>query len=167
MDELIERVRARCEEWGDCWEWSGALQSCGVTPMINYRGRVVSVRRLIAEQQGHDLAGRVATYGCGNALCVNPEHVVVMTRKKLSKKSSAEQKYHANPVRMKRLSDKARAHSKLNWELVCQIREATGTQREIAERFGISQATVSVILRGITWREYTNPFAQLIGGLVT
>jgi len=165
MDDLAEYIRQRCEEQGDCWEWLGALQSHGVTPMINYKQRVISVRRLIAEHQGHNIKGKVATYKCGNTLCVNPDHVQVLTRAKLSKRTTADLKYHTNPVRMKKLSDAARAKGKLTWDLVCQIREAQGRQRDIAERFGVSQATVSVILRGITWREYTNPFAQLVGGL--
>lgn len=165
MEALAQFIRSRCEEFGDCWEWQGALQSAGVTPMIHYKQRVISVRRLIAEHQGQEVKGKVVTYKCGNELCVNPDHIQVLTRRKLSKKIASELKYHTNPVRMKKLSDRAREKGKLNWELVCQIREATGTQREIAARFGISQATVSVIVRGITWREYTNPFAQLIGGL--
>lgn len=167
MDALVQKIYGRCEEYGDCWEWQGATQSCGSTPMINYKQRVVSVRRLLAEHMGHDVKGKVVTYDCGNELCVNPAHVQVTTRKKLSKRISVDLKFHTNPVRMKKLSDAARARGKLTMELANQIREASGTQREIAARFGVSQATVSVIVRGITWREYSNPFAQLIGGLVT
>lgn len=78
---------------------------------------------------------------------------------------SKESKYTSSPLRMKKLADKARENSKLNSELAAEIRDAEGTQREIAARFGISQATVSVIKRGKTWRDYFNPFIQLIGGL--
>lgn len=41
--------------------------------------------------------------------------------------------------------------SPLTPDLVEQIRSAAGTQREIAERFGISQPTVSRVRRGVTW----------------
>lgn len=166
MDALVKKIYDRCEEYGDCWDWQGAIQSCGSTPMINYKQRVLSVRRLLAEHQGLNIAGKVVTYKCGNELCVNPEHLQVLTRKKLSQRSTQDLKYHTNPVRMKKLADAARARGKLSIELARQIREASGTQREIAARFGVSQATVSVIVRGVTWREYSNPFAQLIGGLV-
>lgn len=165
MEALAQFIRSRCEEFGDCWEWQGALQSCGVTPMINYKQRVISVRRLIAEHQGHDLVGKVATYKCGNELCVNPDHVHVITRKRLSKRLTKDLKYHTDPVRMKKLAIAARAHGKLTMEMAQQIREAPGKQRDIAKQYGVSQATVSVIKRGITWRDYSNPFAQLIGGL--
>lgn len=165
MDALVKRIYDRCEEYGDCWEWKGALQSKSVTPVIHYERRVVAVRRLIAEQQGHYMADKIATYKCGNQLCVNPDHIQVTTRKKLAKRMASELKYHANPVRMKKLSDAARRRGKLTIEAVRQIREATGSQRQIAAQFGVSQATVSVILRGSSWREYSNPFSQLFGGL--
>lgn len=42
--------------------------------------------------------------------------------------------------------------SKLNNEIVRQIRMASGTHREIAVRFGVSQPTVTRIIRGETWK---------------
>lgn len=163
MDALVKRIYDRCEEYGDCWEWQGAFQSKNITPTIHYERRVLAVRRLIAEQQGHDMTDKIATYKCGNQLCVNPDHIQVTTRKKLAKRMASELKYHSNPVRMKKLSDSARTRGKLTIEIVRQIREAPGSQRQIAAQFGISQATVSAILRGSSWREYSNPFAQLFG----
>lgn len=165
MDALVKRIYDRCEEYGECWEWSGAFQSKRTTPVIHYGERVLAVRRLLAEHMGHNMDGKIATYDCGNELCVNPAHILVTTRKKLSKRIAADLKYHMNPVRMKKLSDSARSRGKLTMELARQIREAPGSQRQIAAQFGISQATVSFIVRNRTWREYTNPFLQLFGGL--
>lgn len=42
--------------------------------------------------------------------------------------------------------------SKLNNDIVRQIRVSAGTHREIAERFGISQPTVTRIINGQTWK---------------
>lgn len=165
MKELIERVRMHIEEIGDCWEWTGAMQSNAPTPTMNYKGRVGAVRRFLAEAQGKSIKGKLVTCKCRNELCVNPDHLLVVTRKRLQEMVSRERKYTTNPVRMQKLAVKARQHSKLNLELAAEIRDAEGTQREIAARFGISQATVSVIKRGKTWRDYFNPFIQLIGGL--
>lgn len=164
MKELIERVRRHIEEIGDCWEWTGATQANAPTPTMNYKGRVGSVRRFLAEAQGKSIKGKLVTCKCRNELCVNPDHLLVVTRKRLQEMVSKERKYTSNPVRMKKLADKARENSKLTSELAAEVRDADGTQREIAARFGISQATVSVIKRGKTWRDYTNPFTQLIGG---
>lgn len=165
MKELIERVRKHIEEIGDCWEWQGAMQSSAPTPMINYQRRCQPVRRLLAKEMGKVIDGKFVTCKCRNELCVNPDHLLVVTRKRLQELVSKERNYQISPVRMKKLADKARLHSKLTVELAAEVREAEGKQRDIAARYGISQATVSVIKRGKTWRDYSNPFAQLIGGL--
>lgn len=165
MKELIERVRKHIDEVGDCWEWNGAMQSNAPTPAINWKRRCKPVRRVLAEAMGKAIQGKFVTCKCRNELCVNPDHLMVVTRKRLQEMLSKERNYTSNPVRNKKLADKARLKSKLTSELAAEVREADGTQREIAARFGISQATVSVIKRGKTWRDYSNPFAQLIGGL--
>jgi hypothetical protein len=165
MKELIERVRLHIEEIGDCWEWHGAMQARSPTPMIQYKRRVKPVRRLLAETLGKNVTGKFVTCKCRNELCVNPDHLLIVTRKRLQEIVNKERNYTSSPVRMKKLADKARLKPKLTLELAAEIREAEGTQRQIAARYGISQATVSVIKRGVTWRDYSNPFAQLIGGL--
>lgn len=164
MDQLIERLRKHSEEVGDCWEWHGAMQSNAPTPVINFKGAAMPVRRVIAITRG-PINGKLATHKCGNALCVNPDHVILVTRQKLQKRIALTVNYQSNPARMQKLAVHARTKGKLTLELAEQIRQADGIQREIAKRFGVSQATVSSIKRGRTWRDYTNPWTQLIGGL--
>lgn len=163
---LIERLRKHSNEVGDCWEWFGSFQSSGNTPAMNWKGHVNPVRRFIAQELGLDLSdGKVVTCKCRNYMCVNPDHIMVITRKRLQSMSAKELNYAANPARVKKIADKARARSRLTMEIAQQIREAEGTQPEIAQRFGISQSTVSLIKRGEIWRDHTNPFAGLFGGM--
>lgn len=164
MTRLLERIKGKVIEVGDCWEWQGSLQSKSPTPTMNFNHRVKPVRRHLAEAMGLKLDGKLATYRCGNPLCVHPDHIVVITRKRLQQRIAKEQMHQLNPLRRKQISDSARKHAKLTLEQANAIRDAEGTQREIAERFGVSQATVSVIKRNVTWRDYTNPFTQLFGG---
>ena len=164
MDKLIERVRRHIEEVGECWEWSGAVQSTSPTPMMRVGRKTVAVRRALLEAQGKPLQDKMVTCRCRNALCVNPEHLMLVTRQRLQQLLARERTYHTNPLRMQKLATRARAHAKLNHDLVAEIREAVGPQREIAARYGVSQATVSAIKRGKTWRDYSNPFIQLFGG---
>jgi predicted XRE-type DNA-binding protein len=163
MSHLIERITKHVVEDGDCWNWTGALQSCGVTPTMNYKRKVGAVRRFILLERGPAPAGRpIATYTCGNPLCVHPEHTDWSKRKAVQQRTTQEQGHQNNAVRNKKIADKARQRGKLTLELAQQVREADGTQDEIAARFGVSQATVSVIKLGKTWRSYTNnPFAGL------
>jgi hypothetical protein len=161
VNKLLTRIRALIEEDGECWTWQGALQTTSPVPTMNFNGKVSSVRRHILEAKGVEANGRLATYSCGNQLCVNPDHVILITRKKLQQRTAKTLNYQINPLRRKRISEKARQHAKITNEIANQIREASGTQRQIAAQFGVSQATVSVIRRGLTWQDYNNPFVQL------
>lgn len=163
MSELLERVRARCIEIGDCWEWQGAMQSCGATPTMRVGGNVIGVRRLLLQQAGVDVEGKTCTYKCGNKLCVNPDHLQAIGRSKLSRRNAKEMKHSLNVLRRARLAERARAHSKLTRQLVEEIRAAEGRQADIAARYGVSQSLVSAIKRNAKWRDYNSPFAQLIG----
>lgn len=158
---LIDTIKKHVVEEGDCWNWTGALQSCGSVPTMRWQGKTAAVRRFVLLDQGVDLAGRLATYTCDNPECVNPEHLAPTTRRRVQVRTVAESKYTSNPMRRKRVSDQARLRSKLTLDQALAIREADGTQDDIAARFGVSQATVSVIKRGVTWQDYTNPFARL------
>lgn len=164
MTKLLERIQSHVIEVGECWEWQGSLQSKSPTPTMNFKNQVKPVRRHLAEAMELKLDGKLVTYKCGNPLCVHPDHIIAITRKKLQQRIAKEQAHHLNPLRRKKISDAARKNGKLTPELAQAIRDADGTQREIAKQFGITQATVSVIKRGVTWRDYTNPFTQLIGG---
>lgn len=165
MSELFDRVRARCNEVGDCWEWKGCLQSCHTTPMINYKGRPQSVRRLLAKELDLPLTKKIATVRCMNRLCVNPEHVQTLTRKAMQVRTAKNHPSVMSPSRMMRIALKMRARAKLNMEQVQEIRrllEEGKTQRFIAGLFGVSQNCISRINREATWRDYSNPFLQLM-----
>ena len=163
MSHLIDTITKHVVEDGDCWNWTGALQSCGATPTMNYKRKVGAVRRFILLERGPAPAGRpLASYTCGNPLCVKPEHTDWTKRKAVQQRTTQEQGHQSNVLRNKKLADKARQNGKLTLELAAAVREAEGNQYEIAARFGISQATVSAIKLGKTWRTYgANPFAGL------
>jgi hypothetical protein len=163
MTALIERITTHVVEDGACWNWTGALQVCGATPVLHWQGKTKAVRRLILLERGPAPRGKpVATYTCGNPMCVHPGHVAWATRKVVQQRTTREQGYQSNMLRCKKLADTARKRGKLTPELVEQVRQAEGVQHEIGARFGISQATVSSIKTGRTWRTYgASPFAGL------
>lgn len=163
MDVLVNRLKKHSVEVGDCWEWFGSYQSSGKTPAMNFEGHIKPVRRHIAEQLGIARADMVATCKCRNYKCVNPDHVVLMTRTRLAKLIEEETGYARNPARVKKISDKARARSPVTQEMVEQIRQEDVGLQEMAQRFGIGKTTVAAIRRGEAWRDFKNPFAQLMG----
>lgn len=157
----IESIRSRCEEIGDCWEWQMALQLRSRSPVMRYQGKHMCVRRVVALAMGHNIEGKVATYKCGNNLCVNPDHIVVMTKTTLQKRTNKVNVQYMHPTRRQRVAAARRASAKLSPEIVQKIREDTRAQRKIASDYGITQTTVSRIKRGEMWRDYTNSFIQL------
>lgn len=163
--KLLEYLRARSEEVGECWEWTGALQSARGSPVMRYERVAQPVRRVIAIELGMQVKGRMATVRCCNSLCVNPGHVVVLTRKQLQQRTAKVTQLHANPTRCRKLAQTARRTAKLTEAQVAEIRALEGlTQRQIAARYGIAQATVSAIRRGVKWKDYSNPWLQLLKG---
>jgi predicted XRE-type DNA-binding protein len=157
MTNLIERIRKHITEDGDCWVWHGALQSCGAVPMIRYDNRTVAVRRAILLERGVVLAGRQATYTCGNELCVNPEHTASAHRTTIQKRIAARRTQAEEILRGRNIALAIRAKSprvKRSLEFARTIRAAEGSQREIAKRFSMTQTEVSEIRRGRIWKEY-------------
>lgn len=162
MSQLIDRIRSRCEEVGDCWEWQGAVQQRSRSPVMRHNGKQQCVRRWLAEALGHAVDGKVVTYRCRNHLCCKPEHLQVMTEMELRKRTNKTQQRFMSMTRRQRVAAFKRATAKLTLEQVQAIREDARTQREIAKDYGVSQTTVSRIRRGEIWRNYTNPFIHLL-----
>lgn len=164
MSELIARVMSRVIEVGNCLEWTGAYSVR--VPAIAWKGKQMNVRRALAidlQLLSGCCANKVAVVCCGNWRCVAPDHVRVITRKKLQQQT-ANAGHHASQIiaNCKR-SRSARRRAKLTEKQVAEIREAQGTQRELAKRFGVSQATIFAIKKGNVWRDYTSPFSYFVG----
>lgn len=72
-----------------CWEWSGS-RSMGVPQMFIGNGKgggsSASVRRVVWEQtRGEEIPrGHIVTTSCENGLCVNPNHLVCMSRREFA-----------------------------------------------------------------------------------
>ena len=159
---LIEKIQGHVVEQDGCWIWTGAVQiACGCVPTMNHNGKVGAVRRFILEEQGVVLGKRVATYTCGNPKCVHPDHTAPATRRAVQLRSAKESGYASNPARRKKLAENARKRAKLSMELAAEIRNAEGTQRQIAQRYGVSQSVVGRVIRGQAWLSYSSPFAGL------
>ena len=101
---------------------------------VHRAGEPVRLHKLMYESANGDVpAGMVLDHLCRQRDCCNPDHIEAVT--------VAVNTQRGNTAR---LTD----------EDVASIRKLAGsmTQREIAERFGIKQPTVSDILRGKSWR---------------
>ena len=135
-----------------CFIWLGALNKEGGYGRTSQgarsdgRPRNRRVHRLMYEKEiGPIPDGLDVLHRCDNPVCVNPEHLFLGT--------------HAD--NMKDCADKGRLpdrrgqkapNAKLTADQVTAIRASTRSQRAIAKDFGITQAAVSLIKTGRTWR---------------
>ena len=105
----------------------------------------------------------IASTKCGHQLCMAEKHVTPMTRQQLQKRSG--KKLTGNLVRAAKLAMARRKTAKLTMEQAQEMRQlrAEGvTTYEAAERYGISQGAAAKIMRGDSWRDYSNPYTQLV-----
>lgn len=159
----IEAIRAKCEEVGKCWIWTGCTDGHG-RPQKRWGGRTYYVRRLVRELvDGKPLPpDRQAAATCGCITCVSPDCSVAATPTERSMLAAARGSFN-RPDKMAKMMATKRAKSHISDELVQRIRTAEGPTSRISRETGVSQAHVKAIRRGTARRDWTNnPFAGLL-----
>jgi len=154
-------IRAKSVEEGNCWLWQGAMHT-GM-PVIRHNGKVVNVRRIIAQEFLYiDVDGKLATARCGNGKCCAPEHVDVVTRQTLQRRTIARTQFHQRVTFKEKAAQAARARSPLDHAMVDAIRADERPGREIADELGVAHSTVQHIRSHRNWKDYRSPFAGLL-----
>lgn len=120
---------------GECIRCTSHYGNRDGYPII--RGRHIS-RWILMHRMGEIPKGIVARHTCDNAWCIRPDHIIHGTpadnmHDRKARGRYGDQRGEKNP------------YCKLTSTQVSQIREASGLQREIAERFGVTQSHVSLI----------------------
>jgi hypothetical protein len=145
-EDLLERLRLYAPEGkpDECWEWTrGATKGYGHMCVGGGRQRGAHV---VAWEIANNYPlpdGMIVRHSCDNPPCTNPAHLLLGT--------------HADNVADK-MSRGRHANNVLTAEDVREIRKlrAAGVkQKELAERFGVSQAHISGIISGRFWRNIT------------
>lgn len=142
---ILERVKNRIIEVGDCWEWQGAYSNKRL-PVIAINRKPVPIRRALAEEAGILVKGRKVMCGCGNWRCVNPEHSKVLPYSVAMKMVSAKgnEVWTKSPKRFLAGKDKR----KLTDEQVAYVRSSGKSHRELARELGCDLKTIGRIKRG-------------------
>jgi hypothetical protein len=140
--KVTERFWSRVNVRGpdECWLWTGAVLGYG-HGQLHIRGKIWLAHRLAyALVHGTDsIVGRVVRHACDVPRCCNVAHLAVGTAQ--------------DNVRDR--VERNRSASKLTPEQVREIAGCGGRQADVAARFGVSQATVSVIRSGGNWSHVT------------
>ena len=131
---LAARLWPRIAKAGpdECWEWQGYASARGYG-QISDAGRNRAAHRVVYElTRGPVPAGSDVCHSCDNRRCCNPAHLWVGTR----------QENIADAAKKWRMQTIPR-------DVVAAVRIATGSQAEIAKRFGISRGHVHRIRHGV------------------
>lgn len=155
---LAERVQEKTAQGPDCWRWIGYIAKTGYG-MIGVNGRAVYAHRVAYELEfGPIPIGMDLHHVCRNRWCVNPAHLVPVTR-------LAHRRRHMSPEppgpRPRRYPLRGRAvgerhhRAKLTADDVRAIRAryAAGerTQVQLAAEYGVRQTTISMIILRRVW----------------
>ena len=118
-----------------CWQWQGKRGSYGKAWVM---GKTVGAHRHIYEKiKGAIPKGMHLDHLCRNTMCVNPEHLEIVTVAENTRRGLL---------------------PKLTIDIVLKIKAAIATAKRgdfcrIAERFGVSPAHISQIKSGRHWKD--------------
>ena len=168
---LAERVSAadrvilnRLDRSGECWLWTGALDSRG-------RGRVWRGGKIMLHHRavweiliGPIPKGALLCHHCDNPTCANPAHIYVGDDKSnVADMWRRGRAWHTrDPDRLRELGRETgkknnwcrgerNAKAKLTMEQVEQIRVSKDGSRSLAATFGVHRTTIQRIRRGAQW----------------
>lgn len=130
----------------ECWPWTGTIDSHGYGRIFLSSKNTLAHRVAFEIGHGTSAAGMLVCHRCDNRSCCNPAHLFLGT-------PADNLRDAAEKGRMPRGEDCPRA--RLTEDQVREIRalaSAGGKQRDIAQRFGITQPNVGYICRRDTWR---------------
>jgi len=158
---LLADLLARTRACGDCMEWTGPVHRRCKAPIFNRKDRKVYVKREVVHLTGRQIAGRCVTSTCRNQLCVNPDHLRVVSRSVIQRRTAASGAFSGMHIKIKVAAAK-RSKSKISQESVRAIRESDETAPALARRYGITESYVYMILRHQSRIEYQTPFAGVL-----
>lgn len=145
-DRFWEKVvRAGADE---CWTWTASVAGRGYGQIkLPGERRQTYAHRLSYEMHvGPIPSGRSVLHRCDNPRCVNPKHLFL---------GDAGANARDMKGKGRHLYGERNAQHRLTEPEVHSVFDLTSeglSQREVAERLGVGQMTVSRILRGERWR---------------
>lgn len=155
-----DRIKAMIVEEGNCWLWTGS--NTGGRPAINMKQedgswRNENVRKVLFDELGKDTQGKYLIPQCGDKLCVNPSHIIMLTKREHLKRANAK---ISTITRRLASANTLKQNHKVNQQIANEIRLSNLPRKELASIYGIARRTVDDICNGTTWR--TNFFTGLM-----
>lgn len=152
-EHLARRLANGIDEPRDagCWNWTRATNGSGYG-MLTVAGRMVYAHRLAYElSRGPVPDGLHVIHSCDNPLCINPDHLSVGTRSQNMKECSERGRARIpKPIKLGEENGSAKLQE-VDVRSIRRLLVKGLTQQEIADRFGVTQRTISDIKLGKKW----------------
>lgn len=149
---MARRIRKN----GECREWTGSMSNknkiTGVAnrPVIGYRGRQMSVYRLVWElSHGPIPSGLNVCHACDNPKCIRTSHLYVATQQQNIRDAVTRRRWNCPRLENHNLA-------KLTNNQVHEIRErylrGGVQQKALAIDYAVTPATICLIVNGKIWK---------------
>lgn len=158
--DMLTKILQHTNDDAGCDVWQRGC--CNGHPAMRHQGKTQLVRRLIwTEMHGTITPGVVVRMQCETHLCVNPEHMHLMTRGKLAQELGA-LGLMSGLVRSAAIArTKRKTHAKLTSAQAKEIRASTETGVVMSKKYGVSQPRISKVRLGKGFRDFESPWAGL------
>lgn len=160
-EPISSRFWSKVDHRGDdeCWPWTCSIANTGYGQMSKRRpdGKwtMVNSHRLSWEEHHGEIPeGLEILHRCDNRLCCNPSHLFLGSQADNVADMVAKQRhaFGEGAGRAAKLTQEQVLEIKAVLEPYAGARVRRGVVRDLAERFGVSKATVCLIGKGRNWR---------------
>lgn len=143
MKSIEERFSEKVNKTETCHEWTSCIMPNGYG-QFSKDGKAQYAHRVAYEMENGKIEdGLYVLHKCDNRKCVNPEHLFLGTfNDNMNDMTAKKRQAHGEN----------NGHSKLKDNDIRKIREMSGTQKEIAELFGVTRSLISLIKNRKIWK---------------
>jgi hypothetical protein len=135
-----ELFYSKTEMNGECMEWKNYLNKSGYG-VQRHKGKIMLAHRVSYEISYGDTKGLQVLHKCDNPKCVNPEHLFLGTHQD----------------NMTDMIAKGRKRTKLEFKDVEFIRSGDLTNKELADKFNVSERTIRYAKHEDNWKPLPPP----------
>lgn len=149
FDQLTEhylKQKSQLDAATGCWNWLGGVQSNGYGQISIKRQRILAHRASWLVFHGVFDPTLFVCHKCDNPRCINPSHLFLGSNK--DNMQDAKRKGRLAIQKDKSFTKLPRCR-KLGFSAVEFIRDSDAPLKELAERFKVSMATISMVRRGL------------------
>lgn len=113
-------------------------------PRICWKGKMHRVCRLVYElKKGRIPEGLIVRHTCDNRLCINPDHLILGTRRENSMDAVERSRMQRGEMRPNHI---------LTEDAVLEIRGSSRSAKYFSKKYGCSEAAVRLARKRINWK---------------